>query len=228
MRYVPVVGKSVGGIVDATGHVVTGTLGVAGGVVGGVLGGVGAAGRGLARGDAKGAAKGAFREVKGGINAAVAAASQAGRDASSSLGRGLRDTMDDGVKAAKFVGGAASNKEGQKRALGIAAPREEPVGDLDDTAGGDEPLPAAITPEAGPGTVAKGAGPSSQKKSGARSIRKAVAKATGMHGTFSGKPSTPKADSVPRRLFPEDDGPPLRVPPEVAAPAPPVEEIDDW
>ena len=27
-----------------------------------------------------------------------------------------------------------------------------------DTAGGDEPLPAAITPEAGPGTVAKGAG----------------------------------------------------------------------
>ena len=53
-----------------------------------------------------------------------------------------------------------------------------------------------------------------------------------MHGTFSGKP---KADPVPRRLFPEvdddsDDGPPLRVPPEVAAaPAPPpVEEIDDW
>jgi hypothetical protein len=175
----------------------------------------------------KGAAKGAFREVKGGINAAGAAASQAGRDASSSLGRGLRDTMDDGVKAAKFVGGAASNKEGQKRALGITAPREEPVGDLDDTAGGDAPLPAAITPEAGPGTVAKGAGPSSQKKSGARSIRKAVAKATGMHGTFSGK-TTPKADSVPRRLFPEDDGPPLRVPPEVAAPAPPVEEIDDW
>ena len=39
LRYVPVVGKSVGGIVDATGHVVTGTLGVAGGVVGGVLGG---------------------------------------------------------------------------------------------------------------------------------------------------------------------------------------------
>ena len=227
MRYVPVVGKSVGGIVDATGHVVTGTLGVAGGVVGGVLGGVGAAGRGLARGELKGAAKGAFREVKGGINAAGAAASQAGKDASSSLGRGLRDTMDDGVKAAKFVGGAASNKEGQKRALGITAPREEPVGDLDDTAGGDEPLPAAITPEAGPGTVAKGAGPSSQKKSGARSIRKAVAKATGMHGTFSGKPS-PKADPVPRRLFPDDDGPPLRVPPEVAAPAPPVEEIDDW
>ena len=140
--------------------------------------------------------------------------------------------MDDGVKAAKIL----SSTEGQRRALGIAAPREaQPVGDLDDTAGGDEPLPAAITPEAGPGTVAKGAGPSSQKKSGARSIRKAVAKATGMHGTFSGKPSTPKADPVPRRLFPEDDddsddGPPLRVPPEVAAApaAPPVEEIDDW
>ena len=227
MRYVPVVGKSVGGIVDATGHVVTGTLGVAGGVVGGVLGGVGAAGRGLARGELKGAAKGAFREVKGGINAAGAAASQAGKDASSSLGRGLRDTMDDGVKAAKFVGGAASNKEGQKRALGISR-EAQPVGDLDDTAGGDEPLPAAITPEAGPGTVAKGAGPSSQKKSGARSIRKAVAKATGMHGTFSGKSATPKADPVPRKLFSDDDGPPLRVPPEVAAPAPPVEEIDDW
>ena len=116
--------------------------------------------------------------------------------------------------------------------MGIAAPRDaQPVGDLDDTAGGDEPLPAAITPEAGPNTIAKGAGPSSQKKSGARSIRKAVARATGMHGTFSGKP---KYDKVPRRLFPEeddsDDGPPLRVPPEVAAaPAPPpVEEIDDW
>ena len=53
-----------------------------------------------------------------------------------------------------------------------AAPRDaQPVGDLDDTAGGDEPLPAAITPEAGPNTIAKGAGPSSQKKSGARSIR---------------------------------------------------------
>jgi hypothetical protein len=234
LRYVPIVGKSVGGIVDATGHVVTGTLGVAGGVVGGVLGGVGAAGRGLARGDAKGAAKGAFKEVKGGINAAGAAASQAGKDASSSLGRGLRDTMDDGVKAAKFVGGAASNNEGQRRALGIAAPREaQPVGDLDDTAGGDEPLPAAITPEAGPGTVAKGAGPSSQKKSGARSIRKAVAKATGVHHAFSGKKAAPP-DPVPRRLFPDDDdsddGPPLRVPPEVAAApaAPPVEEIDDW
>mmetsp|Transcript_6646 Transcript_6646/g.19719 ORF Transcript_6646/g.19719 Transcript_6646/m.19719 type:complete len:823 (-) Transcript_6646:33-2501(-) len=230
LRYVPIVGKSVGGIVDATGHVVTGTLGVAGGVVGGVLGGVGAAGRGLARGDAKGAAKGAFKEVKGGLGAAGDAVKQAGKDASSSLGRGLRDTMHDGVKAAKIL----SSTEGQRRALGIAAPREaQPVGDLDDTAGGDEPLPAAITPEAGPGTVAKGAGPSSQKKSGARSIRKAVAKATGMHGTFSGKP---KADPVPRRLFPEvdddsDDGPPLRVPPEVAAapaPAPPVEEIDDW
>ena len=111
----------------------------------------------------------------------------------------------------------------------VAAPRDaQPVGDLDDTAGGDEPLPAAITPEAGPNTIAKGAGPSSQKKSGARSLRKAVARATGMHGTFSGKP---KSVGVPRRLFPEDDsddGPPLRVPPEVAAPAPPVEEIDDW
>ena len=41
------------------------------------FGGVGAAGRGLARGELKGAAKGAFREVKGGINAAGAAASQA-------------------------------------------------------------------------------------------------------------------------------------------------------
>ena len=44
-----------GGIVDATGHVVTGPLGAAGGVVGGGLGGVGAAGRGLARGELKGA-----------------------------------------------------------------------------------------------------------------------------------------------------------------------------
>jgi hypothetical protein len=231
LRYVPIVGKSVGGVVDATGHVVTGTLGVAGGVVGGVLGGVGAAGRGLARGDIREAGKGAFREVKGGLGAAGDAVKQAGKDAASSVNRGLRDTASDTLKVAKFVGNAATNAEGQRRALGIAAPREaQPVGDLDDTAGGDEPLPAAITPEAGPGTVAKGAGPSSQKKSGARSIRKAVAKATGMHGTFSGKP---KADPVPRRLFPEvdsDDGPPLRVPPEVAAaPAPPpVEEIDDW
>ena len=152
---------------------------------------------------------------------------QAGKDAASSVNRGLRDTASDTLKVAKIL----SSTEGQRRALGIAAPRDaQPVGDLDDTAGGDAPLPAAITPEAGPNTIAKGAGPSSQKKSGARSVRKAVARATGMHGTFSGKKTE---DPVPRRLFPEvdsDDGPPLRVPPEVAAaPAPPpVEEIDDW
>ena len=44
LRYVPVVGHVAGGAVDATGHLVSGSLGVAGGVLGGVVGGLGAAG----------------------------------------------------------------------------------------------------------------------------------------------------------------------------------------
>jgi hypothetical protein len=211
LRYVPGVGKAVGGLVDATGSLVTGTLGVAGGVVGGVLGGVCAAGRGLARGDPRLAARGAGREVRGGLGVASSAAAKAAGDASASVGRGLRDTAADAVYVAGFVAGAARTAEGQKCSLGIA----------DRSEARDEPARAA-TPEPGPGIATSGAGPSSRKKSGARSIRKAAAKATGLHGAFSRK-KTP--NPVPRRLFPEeDDGPPLRVPAEVPAT---VEIYDD-
>lgn len=106
-RYIPGVGKVLGGALEATGGVVSGTVSATTSVVGGIAGGLGTAGKHLVRGSVSDALTHGGAKVKQGFVDAAGDVRRASKDARDDVRRGVRETGEDAATAARRVSGMA-------------------------------------------------------------------------------------------------------------------------